>query len=109
MIWPDKHIVVYKGEHNTYSSVLEFQEIIQDAIDKIPEKYKKEAKINITTHSCGCYNDYESCIEIYYVRPKTEEEIKKEERQGKYQERARIKALEKELMELKLKPRSKKT
>ena len=97
----DKIIYVYKGEHDVYSSAADFLKIIQDTIDKVPEEYRKEAKINITTHSCGCYNDYESCIEIYYSCPKTEEDLAKEKRQLKYQEKARIFQLEKELAELK--------
>jgi aspartate/tyrosine/aromatic aminotransferase len=97
----NKTIYVYKGDHDIYSSAADFLKLIQDAIDKVPEEYKKEAKINITTHSCGCYNDYESCVEIYYSCPKTEEELAKEKRKDKYQEKARIFQLEKELAELK--------
>ena len=96
-----KIIYVYKAEHDVFQDIKEFQKILEEAVSKIPEEYLSTAKINITTHSCGCYNDYESCIEIYYVCPKTAEELAKEKRQFKYQEKARIFQLEKELAELK--------
>lgn len=97
----NKTIYVYKGDHDIYSSAADFLKLIQDAIDKVPEKYKKETKINITTHSCGCYNDYESCVEIYYSCPKTEEDLAKEEKEYKKSQKIRIFQLEKELAELK--------
>jgi aspartate/tyrosine/aromatic aminotransferase len=109
MVVSDKVVYVYQGSHDVYAKLLEFQTLIDDAIKKIPEEFRSVAQISITTHSCGCYNDYESCLEIFYTCPKTEEEIKKEKRKDRAWELERIKVLEKELMELKSKPRSKKT
>jgi hypothetical protein len=97
----EKEVTVYEGNHDIYQDVIEFQKWLEGEIDKIPKEFLSTAKISITTHSCGCYNDYESCIEITYICPKTAEEITKEKRQDKYREKARIFELEKELAELK--------
>jgi hypothetical protein len=97
----EKEVTVYEGNHDIYQDVIEFQKWLAGEIDKIPKEFLSTAKISVTTHSCGCYGDYESCIEIIYTCPKTAEEIAKEKRQYKYRKKERISQLEKELAELK--------
>ena len=97
----EKEVTVYEGNHDIYQDVIEFQKWLEGEIAKIPKEFLSTAKISITTHSCGCYNDYESCIEITYVCPKTIGELAKEEKEHKAREQVRIFELEKELAELK--------
>ena len=102
MSYLDKTIYVYKGNHDIDQDIKEFHKWLEGEIAKIPEEYLSTARISITTHSCGSYNDYESCIEICYVCSKTAGEIAKEEKQLKYRRQQEIRDLEARLAELKI-------
>lgn len=92
----DKKVKIYRSEGYIIQYVTEFLELVEGEVKKIPVEYRDKALIRIDLLA-----EQEIEIEIFYVCPKTQEDIEEEERQIKIREKKRIVDLEKELARLK--------
>lgn len=69
-----KEVLISCYEYNAPSSLLDFKDWIDGLLDDVPEQYRDSACFEIESES-----DYDGCstkIEVYYMRPETEEEEK---------------------------------